>query len=393
MAKIPVICKGVLFLSVVLFQIQNVSCQAALATSSTIAFCISLPRTLQTSHVIKITGSISQSSTDRVIPKPWLNVIMGSQCSNRQSPFHLRMQVGNETTVVGNTFENGHWGEEIAGKSFTFPSTGQFVLLIAVQSDGYTVTCNGVPLWMLPHRLSYTKITKLIVRGASTTIRKIELIDQADPDPKMNTQIFYPVPLEQPASNPTFPFWGYFPGGLQVGKAIRIKGIFPPNVPERKKTAIDLCKDRFIGPIMLHMDIRFKFSTDTQIVVRNYKRDGKWNPIEDRDGPFPFHIGEEFTILIQVEPSYYNISVDGVPYWTYNHRLPFTEVTQVVIGGSTTDILEVAYIDTSEKVMSENLIDKAAVGTAVHASQSYITTVCVAFFVLVENSVVQVLTS
>lgn len=381
------VCIDLLFLYVVIFQVHNVSCQVLTAQDRNLMpFCIRLPGTLQTSQVIKITGKIFQSPASGKMPTPWLNVVLNSGCSSSRSQFFLRMQVENGVNITGNSFEDGHWGEEKSGKTFTFPPTGQFVLLIAIQSDGYKVTGNGIPLWTLPHRMPYSDVARMTVRGASADISKIELIDQADPDQERNTQMFYPVPLEEPIVNPTFPFWGFFPGGLQVGKVIRIKGYFPHEIPGTMRTFIDLCKERVTGPIMLHTDIRFKLREDTRRVVRNYYRAGRWNPVEERDGPFPFDIGEKFTMDIQVQPNYYNISVNGVPCWTYYHRMPFTEVNQLVIGGNTMNILEVAYTDTSEKKSSSDGLSasNSAMGSIVHLTQAYHTGISISLLALMK---------
>ncbi|GBN98170.1 hypothetical protein AVEN_78941-1, partial [Araneus ventricosus] len=100
---------------------------------------------------------------------------------------------------------------------------------------------------------------------------------------------------------PTLPFQTAIPGGIYDGKMIEVKGRIPygaDRIEINLMTEFDLSADR-----ALHLGIRF----DQHCVVRNHKQYDQWGP-EERQGPFPFSFGREFTMLIAAERTQYRVS-------------------------------------------------------------------------------------
>lgn len=123
-------------------------------------------------------------------------------------------------------------------------------------------------------------------------------------------------------NSPANPYNGDIPNGLVPGKQILIAGILTGN-----EVKINL---RTPSGIALHINPR----VSQKCVVRNSQM-GNWGP-EEKDGPMPFAKGQAFEIIILVEDSQYQIAVNGKHAFTYRHRTPYQQVTNMNISGEAT---------------------------------------------------------
>lgn len=114
-------------------------------------------------------------------------------------------------------------------------------------------------------------------------------------------------------------------GKLDVGKIIRVEGTIPFGV---EVFQINLCCENSDDDVALHLSVRFKNRT----VVRNTLQEGSWET-EEKDGPFPFASGEEFSLHILVQTDSYYIAVNGQHCWVFDHRLHYSKVTTVNVIG------------------------------------------------------------
>ncbi|CAL1288570.1 unnamed protein product [Larinioides sclopetarius] len=125
---------------------------------------------------------------------------------------------------------------------------------------------------------------------------------------------------------PALPFQSAIPGGIYNGKMIEVKGKIPYGADRFEinlMTGFDMSSDR-----TLHLGIRF----DQRCVVRNHKQYDQWGP-EERQGPFPFSFGRDFTMLILAEKTQYRIAVNNEPCWDFGHRLPMDQVKSIAVRG------------------------------------------------------------
>ncbi|CAL1288567.1 unnamed protein product [Larinioides sclopetarius] len=125
---------------------------------------------------------------------------------------------------------------------------------------------------------------------------------------------------------PTLPFQTGIPGGIHDGKMIEIKGRIPYGAERFEinlMAGYDQSSDR-----VLHLSIRF----DQHCVVRNHKQYDQWGP-EERQGPFPFSFGRDFTMLIAAERTQYRIAVNNQHCWNFAHRLPMNRVNSIAMRG------------------------------------------------------------
>lgn len=73
-------------------------------------------------------------------------------------------------------------------------------------------------------------------------------------------------------------------------------------------------------------------------IVRNSKINGRWGKEETTASlPFKLKRDERFAIQILVTESNYLISVNGLHFTTFNHRIPFDRVTCVQLCGDVCD--------------------------------------------------------
>lgn len=83
--------------------------------------------------------------------------------------------------------------------------------------------------------------------------------------------------------------------------------------------------------IALHLSIR----PDEPALVRNdylHNRRWGWGP-EERDGGCPIHYNEPFDLIVLAEETHYKVTINGVEYCTFRHRIPLSAVTHVSVEG------------------------------------------------------------
>lgn len=87
--------------------------------------------------------------------------------------------------------------------------------------------------------------------------------------------------------------------------------------------------------IALHVNPRLP----QNYIVRNSKINGKWGKEECTSSlPFTLKRGERFTVQILVTEDCYLISVNGLHFTTYAHRIPYQRVVCVQVTGDICDV-------------------------------------------------------
>jgi Galactoside-binding lectin len=74
---------------------------------------------------------------------------------------------------------------------------------------------------------------------------------------------------------------------------------------------------------------------DHQCIVRNSLENGNYGT-EERFGGCPIQYGQSFDIAIAVDHATYNISINGVHYCHFNHRLALSRVQFIALGDGCT---------------------------------------------------------
>lgn len=98
--------------------------------------------------------------------------------------------------------------------------------------------------------------------------------------------------------------------------------------------AINLTFGHTHNDIALHINPRLP----QNYIVRNSKINGRWGKEETTASlPFKLKRGQRFAIQILVTDSEYLISVNGLHFTTYAHRIPYQRVTCVQVRGDICD--------------------------------------------------------
>lgn len=86
--------------------------------------------------------------------------------------------------------------------------------------------------------------------------------------------------------------------------------------------------------IALHVNPRLP----QNYIVRNSKINGRWGK-EETTASLPFNLkrGQKFAIQILVTEDCYLISVNGLHFTNYKHRIPYQKVTCVQLKGDISD--------------------------------------------------------
>ncbi|XP_011496371.1 PREDICTED: uncharacterized protein LOC105360997 [Ceratosolen solmsi marchali] len=132
----------------------------------------------------------------------------------------------------------------------------------------------------------------------------------------------------QPILNPELPYVGEVEDGLTPGKMVKVQGKVPP---ESTRFAINYQLGPTLNPrddIALHVSPRFHDG----FVTRNHIKSMTWGP-EENEGPMWIQPGTDFEIIILCEYECYKIAINGRHFTEFAHRLPYSQVTHLVIDG------------------------------------------------------------
>lgn len=98
--------------------------------------------------------------------------------------------------------------------------------------------------------------------------------------------------------------------------------------------AVNLTLGHTHNDIALHINPRLP----QNYIVRNSKINGRWGKEETTASiPFKLKRGERFAIQILVTEDKYLVSVNGLHFTNYTHRIPYNSVTCVQVKGDITD--------------------------------------------------------
>uniref|UniRef100_A0A673FWR1 Galectin n=1 Tax=Sinocyclocheilus rhinocerous TaxID=307959 RepID=A0A673FWR1_9TELE len=97
--------------------------------------------------------------------------------------------------------------------------------------------------------------------------------------------------------------------------------------PHSSRFQVDLMHG---SDIVLHFNLRYVGGSE--YVVHNTCQYGHWGS-EERKYETPFPRGQMFALQILVTQETYKISTNGKPFSEYKHRMPFSHVDSICIGG------------------------------------------------------------
>ncbi|XP_053278317.1 galectin-9 [Pleuronectes platessa] len=144
---------------------------------------------------------------------------------------------------------------------------------------------------------------------------------------------------QQPFCNPSIPFTGLIHGGLQEGKMITISG---RALPGYGRFHVNLqCGSSAGADIALHFNPRYDGDS---CVVSNTLQHGSWGA-EERKSISILPAGSAFSLLITVGRDSYQLTINGMHFSDYKHRIPFYPVDTISVGGKVT-ISSIAFQNT-----------------------------------------------
>jgi hypothetical protein len=254
-------------------------------------------------------------------------IIVRGRVGFHQERFHFNLQDNKEEgcdvafhfnprtaaqTVVRNSFQGRWQNEERDIPSFPFAAGSKFTVRIYVGSDSFVVLVNGQHFVDYRHRLPFTNI------------RYLKLSEGAE---------YYESTVKNPARAP---YKGEFPGGLRMGKALRVQGFVNDNAD---RFAINFNSD-IDGDIV---GVHFNPRQDQHDVVLNTKID-QWQHEERGQGWFPFNRGQYFDVLFIASNGRFNIYVNDKLFTTYVFRIPPEDIHYLEINGDVT-LMDVEFTD------------------------------------------------
>ncbi|XP_060083867.1 galectin-9-like isoform X2 [Ylistrum balloti] len=297
-------------------------------------------------YVGEIPGGLASGKSITIqgaLPLTQETFVINLQCGRQQYPqlevaLHFNPRF-NEGCVVRNSHQGGAWKNEERFGAFPFHPGQNFDMKIVVELRQYQIFVNGQLFTGFQHRIPFHKVNTLSISGG-LSIFCVRISSSEMPSsstPSFGTGIGYQAagsyaPSFQPIINPPVPFLSGIPGGAVPGKMINIMGSlasmpcrFHVNLQEGTQDSCD---------VAFHMDVRFRFGSDGNIIVRNHMSRGTWG-MEERTIPFfPFSIGASFDMIILVETTCFKVAINNKHFLEFKHRLhPPTRYSTLKIGG------------------------------------------------------------
>ncbi|XP_035826037.1 uncharacterized protein LOC101856665 isoform X2 [Aplysia californica] len=226
-------------------------------------------------------------------------------------PLHFNPRV-DSGTVVRNSYQ-GDWGdEELDIPFFPFSSGSKFTIRIWVGPDFYFIIVNGKDFIRYNHRLSFEDV------------RYLRLGEGAE---------YYESTIQNQCR---VPYRGEFPGGLKMGKALRVRGYVNDDA---ERFAINFNADPDGETVGVHFNPR----PDQEDVVLN-SRVGDWQEEERGQGWFPFHRGQFFDVLFIAWDGRFMIYVNEKYFTSYDFRVQPEDIYFLDIEGDVT-LMDVEFTD------------------------------------------------
>ncbi|KAL1277376.1 hypothetical protein QQF64_024049 [Cirrhinus molitorella] len=129
---------------------------------------------------------------------------------------------------------------------------------------------------------------------------------------------------QPPILNPSIPFYSTIQGGLLEGMTITVCGQVLPNAD---RFHVDL---QYGSDIALHFNPRYQEGSEH--VVHNTLQNNIWGD-EENVPKTPFPRSNLFALQILITLSSYKISTNGEPFSEFKHRMNFSDVDSICIGG------------------------------------------------------------
>lgn len=216
--------------------------------------------------------------------------------------FHINPRFS-QNSLVRNS-DLGGWGPEERGGSLPISRGQRFECIVLVEHDRYLVAFNGQHSFEYRHRVPYQQVVALNIYG-DLQLEKVVFSGGA------RSGAFEQFNISVPGSVA-------IPGGAQPGRLIQIHGHVPPH-SNRFSINLQNGPSDLPNEIALHFNPRFDDPYTGTAVVRTNRQHGGWGS-EERDGASPFHKGQNFEVLILVEPTEFKVAVNGAHFASFHHR-------------------------------------------------------------------------
>ncbi|XP_033734568.1 galectin-4-like [Pecten maximus] len=263
---------------------------------------LAIPNGLQPGKVVTVIGKCV--GDDRIV----IN-FQSEDGNNKALHFNPRPEQG---VVVRNSFRDGSWEDEERDQpSFPFSTGVDFCITFVVTDNCFKILVNGDKFCNFNHRLSHGDGSHLQLGGAD--FHEVQVLDRYTHG--HNTSL---------------------PGGLKVGKGIRVLGV---------------CQDDagFSLNFMCGNDIAFHFNPRPTegTVVRNSQLGGGWGEEERGGDGFPFETGAIFDAMFFCSNDEFTVYVNNKEYITYGHRCDFSAVSDFQVHGNV-DVKLVQWLTTMD---------------------------------------------
>jgi len=250
---------------------------------------------------------------------------------------HINPRFEGTNDIIRNSLISGGWGQEERGPFFPLSLGANFEFIILVTNESLKLAVNGSHHSEYRHRMAKERINHLVIEG-TVKIHSIRLQgpgigNQLPPSPYAPPPApGYGPPVPQPPPAPSYnlpvPYASAIHGGFWAGRVVTVYALIPPS-PDR--FSINFCyHNKPKKDVAFHFNPRFP----EQVVVRNTMISKNWGREERQQTRFPFQQNQHCTIVFLCDQNGFKVSVDGIPFIDYGHRLKnLAEIKYLYIDG------------------------------------------------------------
>jgi len=223
-----------------------------------------------------------------------------------------------EHCVVRNAKFGGSYGDEERENGMPFHHHEDFEIIFKCEDDRFLVAVNGQHCFEFYYRCPLEEISHIEVNG----------------EVHLHSMVFsgghgHRTHKHNPSE---VPFYQYL-NGIYPGKMVQIIGVVPHGCG-RFVMNLQETDGEDSQHIALHISSRFDDPYEGQAVVIANRQSGNWGEeIKSHSGPFPFHQGARFEMLILVEDDEFKVAVNGRHFSSMGHRNPFSDASFLGVEG------------------------------------------------------------
>ncbi|XP_060754949.1 cytolytic toxin-alpha-like [Neoarius graeffei] len=257
-----------------------------------------------------------------------LNLIAPTK-EGRNVVFHMFFHIA-ENYLAYNTYKNDSWDSVERVPECPLSKGSSFDVFFVIKPEGYEAYINGKKYYLFKHRMPLKNVTRvgtygdftLNIFGTVPNWNASTFAKELNPGVSRTKYSNIQSDVPHPVCSPQKVYSGKIPAALRPGVALFFQGVFPSdgdNISLNLQTG-----PRFGYDIALHI------SSCPNKLVLNTCENGVWQK-EEYIQSNPLVKGGAFDMFIVIKSEGYEVVVNGLGLYTFQHRIPPEKVNSIYL--------------------------------------------------------------